>query len=247
MLEISRWGLLWPAFTLAALYLLWRGGARERCLAASTGLAVTAYCAIFLETNWPLELHVEQADAAPPLANRARGDPRRDVRGRARCRPGQVLAALRPPRPPRARRVTRAAAPLDARLVTVTLSNTEGEHLDEHARRITDFRRLNGPGDPLASVRRPRSAGAGRKWAANFSASVSSGRRPMTQRSSSEDFDRPAAEGRPWGDLLAVETVREMHAWLDNPWIQAQDDSRGFIHGGPWRDQVVQHPGWPRE
>jgi hypothetical protein len=61
MFDVLRWGLLWPAFAVAVAYLLWRGGARERCLAASTGLAVGAYGAIFLETNWSLELHVEQA------------------------------------------------------------------------------------------------------------------------------------------------------------------------------------------
>jgi hypothetical protein len=63
MFDILRWGLLWPAFAVAVAYLLRRGGARERCLAASTGLAVGAYGAIFLETNWSLELHVEHHGA----------------------------------------------------------------------------------------------------------------------------------------------------------------------------------------
>ncbi len=61
MLDLSRWGLLWPAVGAAVVYLLWRGATRERCLAGAVGLAVAAYVAIFLETNWPLELHVRQA------------------------------------------------------------------------------------------------------------------------------------------------------------------------------------------
>jgi len=61
MLEVPRYGALWPGFFLAAVYLLWRGDSRERCLAGASALALAAYCAIFLETNWSLEVHVRQA------------------------------------------------------------------------------------------------------------------------------------------------------------------------------------------
>jgi hypothetical protein len=61
VLDVSRYGLLWPAFAVSAIYLLARGETRERCLAAAGTLVLAAYCAIFLETNWSLELHVRQA------------------------------------------------------------------------------------------------------------------------------------------------------------------------------------------
>ena len=56
-----RWGLLWPAFAAAALVLLRRGSALERCLAGATAAAGAILIAPFLFTTWPLELHVAQA------------------------------------------------------------------------------------------------------------------------------------------------------------------------------------------
>ncbi len=61
MLDVSQWGVLWPAFAIAGIFLLARGCARERCLAAAVALGLAADSAIFLQTNWPLELHVAQA------------------------------------------------------------------------------------------------------------------------------------------------------------------------------------------
>ncbi len=61
MLDVSRWGVLWPAFAAAGLYLLLRGDRRERCLAAAVGLGLAGVSAIFLQTNWSVELHVAQA------------------------------------------------------------------------------------------------------------------------------------------------------------------------------------------
>ncbi len=60
-LDVSRWGLLWPALAVAVVYLLRRSCVRERCLAAGVSAALVAWWAIFLQTNWPLELHVAQA------------------------------------------------------------------------------------------------------------------------------------------------------------------------------------------
>jgi hypothetical protein len=61
LLDPRSWGVLWPAFLIASLLLAARGARRERWLAASAWASVLAYCAIFLFTNWPVELHVEQA------------------------------------------------------------------------------------------------------------------------------------------------------------------------------------------
>ncbi len=63
MLSPRRWGLLWPAFGLAALVLARRGSAPERSLALATAAAATLFAAIFLFTTWPLDLHIDQAYA----------------------------------------------------------------------------------------------------------------------------------------------------------------------------------------
>ena len=68
----------------------------------------------------------------------------------------------------------------------------------------------------------------------------------MTQ-SSSDYLDRLSAEGRKWGDHLAVEAAQEMHAWLDHPSIEAHYASRSLIDGVPWRKWVVQHLEGPAE
>ena len=63
MLSPRRWGLLWPAFGLAALVLARRGAAAERSLALATALAAGLFATIFLFTTWPLDLHIDQAYA----------------------------------------------------------------------------------------------------------------------------------------------------------------------------------------
>jgi hypothetical protein len=55
------WALLWSAFLLAFLTLLALGSLKERCLAAATAGAIVAYSAIFLFTNWPVEVHIPNA------------------------------------------------------------------------------------------------------------------------------------------------------------------------------------------
>lgn len=61
MANVSKWGLLWPAFAAAATLHVARGGARLRSFAASTAAAVALYCSTFLFTNWPVALHVQTA------------------------------------------------------------------------------------------------------------------------------------------------------------------------------------------
>ena len=61
MLSPRRWGLLWPAFGLAALVLARRGSTSERSLALATAFSAGIFAAIFLFTTWPLDLHIEQA------------------------------------------------------------------------------------------------------------------------------------------------------------------------------------------
>lgn len=61
MLDPLAWGLLWPAFAIAALLLARRGDPRERLLAVAVCAAVAAYAVPFLETNWEVHLHVAQA------------------------------------------------------------------------------------------------------------------------------------------------------------------------------------------
>ncbi|HYX19498.1 MAG TPA: hypothetical protein VFA98_01475 [Thermoanaerobaculia bacterium] len=61
MLSPRRWGLLWPAFGLAALVLGRRGSAAEASLAVATAVAAALFAVIFLFTTWPVELHIDQA------------------------------------------------------------------------------------------------------------------------------------------------------------------------------------------
>ena len=56
---------------------------------------------------------------------------------------------------------------------------------------------------------------------------------------------RLSAEGRKWGGHLAVETVREMHAWLDHPSVSAHYAFRRLIAGLSWRQWVSRHFGGP--
>jgi hypothetical protein len=73
LLAPGFWGVLWPAFFVAAVILFARGGGRERALASITLLCVVGYATPFLITSWPIPLHVEQAyprllEQAAPLA-----------------------------------------------------------------------------------------------------------------------------------------------------------------------------------
>jgi hypothetical protein len=61
MLSPRRWGLLWPAFGVAALVLARRGSVPERSLALATAVAAALFATIFLFTTWPVDLHIDQA------------------------------------------------------------------------------------------------------------------------------------------------------------------------------------------
>ena len=60
-IQPDQWGLFWPVALIASLALWIRGARRERCLAGALWTAVAAYTAVFLFTNWDVELHVVQA------------------------------------------------------------------------------------------------------------------------------------------------------------------------------------------
>ena len=62
LFDVSSWGLFWIAFLLGSVCLLTAGASpRLRILAGATLLAVFADMAVFLFTNWPVPLHIEQA------------------------------------------------------------------------------------------------------------------------------------------------------------------------------------------
>ncbi len=69
----------------------------------------------------------------------------------------------------------------------------------------------------------------------------------MTHPSSSDYQERLQAEGRKWGDHLAVEATHEMHAWIDHPSIQTHYESRSRIDGLPWRRWLARELGGPAE
>jgi SAM-dependent methyltransferase len=56
---------------------------------------------------------------------------------------------------------------------------------------------------------------------------------------------RLAAEGRKWGDHLAVEASGEWHAWLDHPIISRHYHARALIDGLPWETWVGRRLGAP--
>ena len=73
LLDPRPWGLLWPAFALAAGILFVRGEGRERVIAAATILCVFADTVPFLVTTWPIPLLFEQTyprllEQSAPLA-----------------------------------------------------------------------------------------------------------------------------------------------------------------------------------
>jgi hypothetical protein len=61
MLNVSEWGVFWPAFLSSVVILAVMGTWRERALAGAALAAVFAYTLIFYLTNWDIKLHVEQA------------------------------------------------------------------------------------------------------------------------------------------------------------------------------------------
>jgi hypothetical protein len=61
MLEPRKWGLFWPAFLVASMLIAAYGLARPTCLAIATGATILVYAAIFLFTNWSIELHITGA------------------------------------------------------------------------------------------------------------------------------------------------------------------------------------------
>jgi hypothetical protein len=61
LLNISEWGVFWPAFLGSAAILAVAGAARERALVYAMLASLTAYTSIFCSTNWELALHIHQA------------------------------------------------------------------------------------------------------------------------------------------------------------------------------------------
>jgi hypothetical protein len=61
MLNVSEWGLFWPAFALAAITVSLTGTWRERAVVGGTSAALAAYASIFYLTNWDVSLHINQA------------------------------------------------------------------------------------------------------------------------------------------------------------------------------------------
>lgn len=61
LVQIPRWGFFWPAFGVASVIALSRASRRQKALALASLLGLLSYSALFLLTNWPVELHVAQA------------------------------------------------------------------------------------------------------------------------------------------------------------------------------------------
>ena len=61
LMRFREWGFLWPAFLLLALAAVARAPGRGRVVALAALLGTAAYSAIFLQTSWPVRLHVNQA------------------------------------------------------------------------------------------------------------------------------------------------------------------------------------------
>jgi ubiquinone/menaquinone biosynthesis C-methylase UbiE len=69
----------------------------------------------------------------------------------------------------------------------------------------------------------------------------------VNQNHDSEYRLRFAAEGKKWGDHLAIEATREMHAWLDHPTILAQYKRHGLIDELSWKQWVTRRLGGPAQ
>ncbi len=61
MLDVTEWGVFWPAFFISALMLAIAGARRERLLVAGTLAAVLAYTSTFCFTNWDIALQIHDA------------------------------------------------------------------------------------------------------------------------------------------------------------------------------------------
>ena len=61
MLRYGEWGLLWPAFFVAAVF-AWRAGRVQQVVLVGTCAIIVQYAAIFYFSNWhDVHLHIEQA------------------------------------------------------------------------------------------------------------------------------------------------------------------------------------------
>ncbi len=61
LVSVSQWGFFWPAFGVAATIALGLAPRRHKAMALAALLALLAYSALFLLTNWPVALHIAQA------------------------------------------------------------------------------------------------------------------------------------------------------------------------------------------
>jgi hypothetical protein len=59
--DMNLWGVLWPAFGAATLFILLRGSMAERFVMLSCLFAVGADSAVFLFTRWTLQPHVDSS------------------------------------------------------------------------------------------------------------------------------------------------------------------------------------------
>jgi SAM-dependent methyltransferase len=147
-----------------------------------------------------------------------------------------------------------------SRLVTVMLSNIEGERLTS-TRRITAFSwKPTTPARATSSARRlrgiPCRPSPTPPRLANSRAAPRSAVSPLYHRretvglsdaGNTEYLEKLSAEGRKWGGHLAVEASREMHAWLDHPTVMAHYASRGLIDGSSWNHPGTRQGGGPPE
>ena len=69
----------------------------------------------------------------------------------------------------------------------------------------------------------------------------------MTQQILTDYEQRLSAEGRKWGNHLAIEASQELTGWLDHPSIHAHYGSRCLIDETPWRLWVQTQFGGPAQ
>ena len=69
----------------------------------------------------------------------------------------------------------------------------------------------------------------------------------MTEATTSDYERRLSAEGRKWGNHLAIEASAELTGWLDHPSIHAHYGTRCLVEDQPWRKWVQRHLGGPAE
>jgi hypothetical protein len=61
VIRTADWGLLWPAFAVAAGVVLYAGSRNERVVAGACTCGLAAYTLIFLFTNWDMPAHIDNA------------------------------------------------------------------------------------------------------------------------------------------------------------------------------------------